>query len=389
MNVDARELIRTCEPCQKNARSHRQDKIETPQKNMFNQHPNHTVHVDFCDYGGRDYIVVVDRVTGYIRAEQTPNQGTDAAIKVIQNWSLLFGYPLLVISDSGGGFRKTFKEKLKKLNVRHKHSSAYHPQSNSLAERAVGSLKHSLKKSPKHISKLNLKEIIFEINSTVSQEMTGSANNRFLMRSVRSLLPNSIDPQLDPKELIRRRILNHEGKIKNKNQNNKVIYEVGSRVRLQDVKSKLFSTFGTVLEQTATDSGDIVSYIIKCDRGHTTTRHRKFMRELAPEHDPRVINYNNYTNLDRPTADRDILGDVATEVKAPEKSESDGREEIGTLTTRRSGRLKGKGAHIGAIKAKVFKVSTSSHLTRMGQSCSTQLEAEKAKNKQLLGRIKL
>ena len=187
---------------------------------MFNQHPNHTVHVDFCEYGGRDYIVVVDRVTGYIRAEQTPNQGTDTAIKVIQNWSLLFGYPLLVISDSGGGFRKTFKEKFKNLNVRHKHSSAYHPQSNSLAERAVGSLKHSLKKSPKHISKLNLKEIIFKINSTVRQEMTGSANDRFLMRSVRSLLPNSIDPQLDPKELIRRRILNHEGKIKNKNQNN-------------------------------------------------------------------------------------------------------------------------------------------------------------------------
>ena len=79
--------------------------------------------------------------------------------------------------------------------------------------------------------------------------MTGSTNDRFLMRSIRSLLPNSIDPQLDPKELIRRRILNHEGKIKNKNQNNKVIYEVGLRVRLQDVKSKLFSTFGTVLEQ--------------------------------------------------------------------------------------------------------------------------------------------
>ena len=43
--------------------------------------------------------------------------------------------------------------------------------------------------------------------------MTGSANDRFLMRSVRSLLPNSIDPQLDPKELIRRRILNHEGNV--------------------------------------------------------------------------------------------------------------------------------------------------------------------------------
>ena len=94
--------------------------------------------------------------------------------------------------------------------MRRKHSSAYHPQSNSLAERAVGSLKNSLKKSPQGMSKLFLKEIVFEINSTVSQEMTGSANDRFLNRSVRSLLPNSIDPNLNPKELIKRRILNHE-----------------------------------------------------------------------------------------------------------------------------------------------------------------------------------
>ena len=254
-----------------------------------------------------------------------------------------------------------------------------------MAERAVGSLKNSLKKSPKQMSKLNLKEIVFEINSTVSREMTGSANDRFLMRSVRSLLPNSIDPQLDPKELIRRRILNHEGKIKNKNRNNKVIYKVGSRVRLQDVKSKLFSTLGTVLEQRTTDSGDIVSYIIKTDRGHVTTRHRKFMRQLAPENDPRETNFNNsnnYTNLDKPTADRDILGDVATEVKAPERSESDGREEI---VKRRSGRIKGRGSLIGVSRAKATKVSIASESLRI--SCFSQLEAEKAKNKQLEGWI--
>ena len=143
MNGDAKELLRTCEPCQINARSHRQDKTEVSHKNMFNLYPNHTIHVDFCEYGGQDYIVLVDRVTGYIRAEQTANQGTDSAIKVIQDWSLLFGFPLRVISDAGGGFRNDFKKKLKNLNVKHKHSSAYHPQSNSLAERAVGSLENS------------------------------------------------------------------------------------------------------------------------------------------------------------------------------------------------------------------------------------------------------
>ena len=82
MNKEAKKLI--------NARSHRQDKTEFSYKNMFNLHPNHTVHVDYCEYGGRDYIVVVDRVTGYIKAEQTPNQRTDAAIAVITHWGLLF-----------------------------------------------------------------------------------------------------------------------------------------------------------------------------------------------------------------------------------------------------------------------------------------------------------
>ena len=56
---------------------------------MFNLYPNHTVHVDYCVYGGQDYIVVVDRVTGYIMAEQTPNQGTDAAIAVIKKLGLV------------------------------------------------------------------------------------------------------------------------------------------------------------------------------------------------------------------------------------------------------------------------------------------------------------
>ena len=110
--------------------------------------------------------------------------------------------------------------------------------------------------------------------------MTGSANDRFLMRSVRSCMPNSINPQLDPQMLINRRIANHEGRIKNENKNNKATYEIGSRVRLQDVKTKLFSTNGTVIEQRTTDSGTIVSYVIKTDRGRITTRHIKFMRKL-------------------------------------------------------------------------------------------------------------
>merc|ERR1711936_1021995 len=196
--------------------------------------------------------------------------GTDAAISVVRNWGLLFGNPMRVISDDGGAFRNDFREKLRQVNIRHNYSSAYHPESNSLAERAVGSFKGSLRKSPKVMSAVAFKEIIFQINSNISQDMTGSANNRFLMRSVRSCLPNSINTQLDPQMLINNRIEKHDARIKNKNKTNKVIYPVGARVRIQNAKTKLFDTNGTILEPRWTDSQEIVSYVIRNDHGLLT-----------------------------------------------------------------------------------------------------------------------
>ena len=154
MNGEAKDFVRKCEAYQRNARSHRQDITEISHNNMFNISPNDILHVDFCQYDGINYIVLVDRLTGYIGAERTTNQTTDEAIKVIRNWSATFGFPLKIISDRGGGFRDDFVQKLKDLKVKHVPSSSYHPQSNSLAERAVGSLQNSLKKATRNITQL-------------------------------------------------------------------------------------------------------------------------------------------------------------------------------------------------------------------------------------------
>merc|ERR1711888_353185 len=280
MNKNIKALVDTCEKCQLHGRS-----TEISHKSMFNLYQNHTIHGDFGVYGGQDYIVLVDRLTGYIMAEQTVNQGTDAAIAVIRNWGLLFKLPMRVILDDGPTFRNDFKEKLRKLNIRHKNSSAYHPESNSLAERAIGSLKGSLRKSPKAMTAVALKEIIFQINSNISQDMTGSANDRFLLRSVRSNMPNSINNKIKPQELINRRIEKHEERMKGKNKR-KIVYPVGTHVRIQHAKTKLFDTNGTFLEHRWTDSQEVVSYIIRTDNGLVTTWNRKFLKQLHPTNDP-------------------------------------------------------------------------------------------------------
>ena len=215
--------------------------------------------------------------------------------------------------------------------------------------------------------------------------MTGSANDRFLMRSVRSCMPNSINPQLDPQMLINRRIEKHEGRIKNKNKTNKVIYPVGARVRLQDAKTKLFDTNGTILEPRWTDSQEIVSYIIRTDKGLLTTRHRKYIRQLEPENDPTITNKNIFTNLGTPAADPGILKSVKMEQKATDPAE-DITEKVGK---RRSGRIKDLASLKGISKIKVRKVIVSPKSVTMGQTCSSQLKEAQAKNKKLEGRIRL
>ena len=104
---------------------------------------------------------------------------------------------------------------------------------------------------------------------------------------------------------------------------------------------------GTVIEQRAADSGVVVSYLIYLDLGYTTTRHRRFMKPLAKEHDPKekLVTESNNTNL------KD-LNDTAAE------SGRDILEEIVQVAPRRSGRIKRDRAITGVTRIRVNKVST-------------------------------
>ena len=92
----------------------------------------------------------------------------------MKRWTSKFGFPYKIISDSGGGLRDDFINQLEELGIVHKPSSAYHS------------------------------EIAFAINSHISQEGSGSNNDRFLGRSVRTRIPNSVNPQLNIEELIKK-----------------------------------------------------------------------------------------------------------------------------------------------------------------------------------------
>ena len=53
---------------------------------------------------------------------------------------------------------------------------------------------------------MHLDEIVFGINSKKSMEETGSNNNMFLGWSIRTRIPNSVDPNADTHAMIKQRI---------------------------------------------------------------------------------------------------------------------------------------------------------------------------------------
>ena len=140
-------MVDRCDPCHRLDRSNIQEDEEIKHTKLFNTHPGHTLHVDYFEINNRNFLIMVDRLTGFAKCEMTVNKGTDAAIMAIKNWGDQYGFPCKIIADGGPAFREDFIRKLTNLNINHVPSSAYNSQSNSLAERGVLSVKNGIKKS--------------------------------------------------------------------------------------------------------------------------------------------------------------------------------------------------------------------------------------------------
>ena len=97
---------------------------------------------------GYTYILVlVDRFSRWPVAVPMKDSRTQTIINALMhNWISLYEVPETITSDRGSQFlSQEWKDLLKFLGIRHIHTSAYHPQSNGLAERTIQTIKKSLR----------------------------------------------------------------------------------------------------------------------------------------------------------------------------------------------------------------------------------------------------
>ena len=116
------------------------------------------------------------------------------------------------------------------------------------------------------------------------------------------------------------------------------MYEVGQRVRLQNIATRDWDLKGTIDRIRTADDGRVVSYDVFTDKNHMTTRHRRYLRPLHKDQDPKIPK-NDTDNVDTAydaivisEQKADLLDQNAKSVErqAPRRSS---RRSVGSLET--------------------------------------------------------
>ena len=148
MKEDCQQLTQSCQICKElNPKTLINPNID-PVTPITSLQPFESVGLDMFTWKNVNYLLVVDRMSGYIFVE-TLNRHARCKT-VTERFKLLcvtYGFPREVRYDKGPQFSFEFEEFLKEIHIIPTPSSANNPRSNGLAEAGVKNAKILLRKS--------------------------------------------------------------------------------------------------------------------------------------------------------------------------------------------------------------------------------------------------
>jgi len=110
--------------------------------------PFYKIAIDIAEFGGKNYLVVVDYYSRWIEVLKLYNKTSDAVIDVPEELFSILGVPKQLVADNMPFSSYKFIEFSNKLNYQVITSSRHYAQSNGLSERGIGIVKDNmLKKS--------------------------------------------------------------------------------------------------------------------------------------------------------------------------------------------------------------------------------------------------
>ena len=279
MSNSIKQKVNSCAECQEKLPSQvKEECVEQDRRDLF---PMSDVATDIFHLAGQNYLVMVDRYSGFPWCKQLRSSSTEAVTMVLETWFSDWGFPLRLRSDGGPCFRESFDEFCSEYGIVHELSSSYFPQSNGLSENCVKSMKHLLSKCKSTGEKFHL--ALLEWRNTRRQDGT-SPSSLFMCRRQRTLLPGHPDlyVTLAPEEQEKQR--NARFASMDKTLSNfdagavpaRDSFSAGDKVFIQDPKSGKWDRQGVIRESRSHGR----SYTVEPEGGRVKLLNRRFLRPV-------------------------------------------------------------------------------------------------------------
>jgi len=136
-------LVLTCPVCNEYNRSNRNELLshEIPKYIPFDK-----VGADIAQYGGKDYLVIVDYFSRWVEVSKLKCKTATELSKECKKVYARFGIPSIMIADNMPFYSVQYRSFAKQWGFHINNTSPNHPMSNGLLEKYVGLVKKMIKK---------------------------------------------------------------------------------------------------------------------------------------------------------------------------------------------------------------------------------------------------
>ena len=300
MSKDIRTTREGCADCNRNAPS---QAATPPLPSPPPSTPFESVFADFFKYGGHQYLVVGDRLSGWVEVFGSPASTTLAGaaglVRHLRSFFATFGVPEELSSDGGPEFTAGSTQAFLRLwGIRHRVSSVHFAQSNGQAEVAVKTARRLLMSNTGPTGSLDHDRFLsamLQLRNTPDPDCNISPSQIIFGRPLRDTLSfvNRLEkfsnPHVRPtwhqawaakEDALRSRLTRTTESLKEQSRPLRPL-ALGKKVFLQNQQGASptkWDRLGTVVESLDHDR-----YRVKVDgSGRLTLRNRRFLRAYTP-----------------------------------------------------------------------------------------------------------
>ena len=145
---DIKRLAVGCPQCQELSNAPNKD---TPHPWIHPSEPFERVHIDFAEFQGQHYLLVIDAFSKLPEIYQLTNTTTQRTIDCLLHFIAIFGIPKTLVSGNGPQFTsELFRQFCAENGIR--HTCTYHPFSNGQVERLVQDWRKAFRSNPDSVS---------------------------------------------------------------------------------------------------------------------------------------------------------------------------------------------------------------------------------------------